>query len=160
MQKIQLKGWHFLPQIALYSPKLRISKQYEKKWRCITKSFIKYTSSQIIFQKAVCYSSSHVLYYWVNNIMQIVITSSFYNLIKSFWFLNVFLLEFVDNPLPFWQDRFIISGSSDRCHVSSDNESVTSLGSLFNDLVTVIFSSGRDANLPYCSFKYCFLFCR
>jgi len=77
--------------------------------------------------------------------MQIVIPSSYCNLIKPFQFWSVFLLEFGDNPLPRWQDRFIISGSSDRCHVSSDNESVTSLGSLFNDLVTVIFSSGRDA---------------
>lgn len=49
-------------------------------------------------------------------------------------------------PLPIWQDRFITSGFSDRCHVSSDNESVTSLGRLFNDVVTIIFSSGRDAN--------------
>lgn len=85
--------------------------------------------------------------------MQIVITSNFCNLIKPFQFWNVFLFEFMDNPLPFWQDGFIISGSSDRCHVSSDNESVTSLGNLFNDLMTVIFSSARDANVPYWSLK-------
>lgn len=52
----------------------------------------------------------------------------------------------MDNPLPVWQDRFITSGFSDRCHVSSNNESVTSLGRSFNDVVTTIFSCGRDAN--------------
>lgn len=85
------------------------------------------------------HSTSHIHYYQLNKIMQIVITSNFCNLIKPFQFWNVFLLEFMDNLLPFWQGRFIISGFSDRCHVSSDNESVTSLGSLFNDLVTNFF---------------------
>lgn len=91
--------------------------------------------------------------------MQTVITNNFCNVIKPLLFWNMFLLEFLDNPLPFWQGKFIISGFSDRCHVSSDNESVTSLGSLFNDLVSVIFSSGGAANVPYCSLKCCLLFC-
>lgn len=146
------------PNCIIFSEVMNF-KTVRKEWRSATKSFIKYTASRVIFQDTVCYSTSHVHYYWLNKIMQIVITSNFCNLIKPFHFWNVFLLEFMDNPLPFWQDRFIISGSSDKCHVSSDNESVTSLGSLFNDLVTAIFSSDRDANVPNCSLKCCLLFC-
>lgn len=53
----------------------------------------------------------------------------------------------MDNLLVVWQDRYTTSGFSDGYCVLSSNDSVTSFGRLFNDLVTRIFSSGRDTNV-------------
>lgn len=86
------------PNCIIFSEVMNF-KTVRKEWRSGTKSFIKYAASRVVFQGAVCYSASHVHYYWLDKIMQIAITSNFCNLIKPVQFWNGFLLEFLLEPI-------------------------------------------------------------